>query len=58
MGSINANMGVPRTGLLVACLESFGFSRLLKVTLYIDPEDLYEHVSHIVLVRSGATACQ
>jgi hypothetical protein len=61
MGSINVNMGVPRPGLLVACLESSGgsgFSRLQRETLHIDPGDLYEHVSHIVLVRCIATACQ
>lgn len=43
MGSINVNMGVPRTSLLVACLESSGgsgFLSLLRPTLYIDPEDL------------------
>lgn len=30
MGSINANMGVPRTGLLVACLESSGRHQIFK----------------------------
>jgi hypothetical protein len=44
MGSINVNMGVPRTGLLAACLESSGFSRLLTATFHIDTVDLYAHV--------------
>jgi hypothetical protein len=38
MGSINANMGVPRTGLLVACLESSGRLQIFK-TRYSDLTD-------------------
>jgi hypothetical protein len=58
MGSINVNMGVPRPGLLVACLESCGASRLQTETLHIDLDDLYKKMRRIVLVTWGATACR
>jgi hypothetical protein len=61
MGSINANMGVPRTGLLVACLERSGQLQIFK-TRYSKLTHCSQYTVYIHELNTGgqilATACQ